>query len=200
MFLRHEFEFAFSEGFEFIQYLYDQGGFTSLDAAWRNPPQSTEQIIHPERYLSEDIPQQPYLPALDNVLGEGWRMINEDTFGEFYLREYLAQTLSSEQVEGAASGWGGGKYAIYAGEASSSRLLVLRLAWDTAADREEFDTAYRDFADRRLGIEGFQIAGGGYCWEQNDVVCLYQIAGDSLIIHAPDFATSDSIISSIIVP
>jgi hypothetical protein len=200
MFLRQDFEFAFSEGFKFIQYLYDQGGFTSLDAAWRNPPQSTEQIIHPERYLSEDIPQQPHLPALDNVLGEGWSMIDEDTFGEFYLREYLAQTLSSEQAEGAASGWGGGKYAIYTDEASSSRLLVLRLAWDTATDREEFDAAYRYFVDHRLGIEGLQVAGGGYCWEQNDVICLYQIAGDSLIIRASDFATTETIISSIIGP
>jgi hypothetical protein len=200
MFLRQDFEFAFSEGFEFIQHLYELGGFNSLDAAWRNPPQSTEQIIHPELYLSEEIPQQPHLPALDIVLGEGWRMINEDTFGEFYLREYLAQTLSSEQAEGAASGWGGGKYAIYADEASSSRLLVLRLAWDTATDREEFDAAYRYFVDHRLGIEGLQVAGGGICWEQNDVTCLYQIAGDSLIIRASDFATTETIISSIIVP
>ncbi len=200
MFLRQDFEFAFSEGFEFIRYLYEQDGFTALDAVWRNPPQSTEQILHPERYLSNDIPQQPYLPALDNVLGEGWRMINEDTFGEFYLREYLVQTLSSEQVEAAASGWGGGKYALYADEASSSRLLVLRLAWDTATDQEEFDAAYRYFVDHRLGTEGFQGAGGGYCWEQNDVICLYEIAADSLIIHTSDLATAATIASSIIVP
>ncbi|MGB3716280.1 MAG: Ig-like domain-containing protein [Candidatus Promineifilaceae bacterium] len=200
MFLRQDFEFAYSEGFEFIQYLYEQGGFTSLDAAWRNPPQSTEQILHPERYLSEDNPQQPHLPALDNVLGEGWRMINEDTFGEFHLREHLAQTLSSEQAEASAAGWGGGKYALYADEAIGSRLLVLRLAWDTATDREEFDAAYRYFVDHRLGIEGLQGADGGYCWEQNDVICLYQIAGDSLIIHASDLVTAETIFSSIILP
>jgi hypothetical protein len=51
-----------------------------------------------------------------------------------------------------------------------------------------------------MGSEGFQGTGSGTCWEQNDVICLYQIAGESLIIHAPDLETAERITSAIIVP
>jgi hypothetical protein len=156
MFLRQDFEFAFTEGFDFSRYIYEQGGFTALDSLWRNPPQSTEQILHPERYVSKDVPQYPHLPALEELLGDGWRLIEEDSFGEFYLREYMAQTLSPEEAAAAANGWDGGKYAVYASESSSARLLLLRLAWDSAADQEEFQTAYRDSRTTVWGARVFR--------------------------------------------
>ncbi|HET6445698.1 MAG TPA: hypothetical protein VFI27_14070, partial [candidate division Zixibacteria bacterium] len=199
MFLRKEFEFAYTAGSDFVQYLYDQGGLEALDNAWRRPPVSTEQILHPERYLSEDVPEQPVLQDLEPILPDGWFTVDEDTFGEFTLREYLAQALTREEAEAAASGWGGGNYALYADEQSDFTILLLAISWDTLADQQEFEDAYRKFMDTRSGVEGIQRASG-YCWEQNEVFCLVQHLGKSLIIHSPDSATAETIISSIIVP
>ena len=199
MFLRKEFEFAYTAGSDFVQYLYDQGGLEALDKAWRRPPVSTEQILHPERYLSEDVPEQPVLQDLEPILPDGWFTVDEDTFGEFTLREYLAQALTREEAEAAASGWGGGNYALYADEQSDFTILLLAISWDTLADQQEFEDAYRKFMDTRSGVEGIQRASG-YCWEQNEVFCLVQHLGKSLIIHSPDSATAETIISSIIVP
>jgi hypothetical protein len=201
VFLRQDFEFAYTSGFDFARYLYEAGGFEALDAAWKNPPKSTEHILHPDRYLDNDLPRyQTFDSLLEDVLTDGWQKINEDTFGEFYLREYLDQTLSSEEAEAAASGWGGGIYALYTDEENDSNLLLLLLDWDTPADQEEFEKSFRSFMDQRLGTEGALEDDGGYCWESGDYVCLYDREGKSLILQFSDSISALTYIPSIIVP
>lgn len=201
VFLREDFEFAYTSGFDFAQYLYESGGFEALDAAWKNPPKSTEQILHPDRYLDNDLPRYQTIDSLlEDVLTDGWRKVNEDTFGEFYLRQYLAQTLSSEEAEAAASGWGGGTYALYTAEENDSNLLLLLLDWDTPGDQEEFEKSYRSFMDQRLGSEGALEDDGGYCWESGDYVCMYDRDGASLILQFSDSISALTYIPSIIVP
>ena len=109
------------------------------------------------------------------------------------LREYLAQTLDSEQIDVAASGWAGGRYALYIDQESDSRLLALRLAWDSQADQDEFEAAYRYFVDHRSGVDGSEQVDGGFCWEQAGVTCLYQVAGDTLVIRAPDLTIAQTV-------
>lgn len=201
VFLRKDFEFAYTSGFDFAQYLYESGGFEALDAAWINPPKSTEQILHPDRYLDNDLPRYQIIDSLlEDVLTDGWRKVNEDTFGEFYLRQYLAQTLSSEEAEAAASGWGGGTYALYTDDENDSNLLLLLLDWDTPGDQEEFEKSFRSFMDQRLGTEGALQDDGGYCWESGDYVCIYDREGKSLILQFSDSISALTYIPSIIVP
>ncbi len=48
-----------------------------------DPPASSEMILHPEKYLGvRDLPQEVRLPALAEVLGEGWKEEYQDTMGE----------------------------------------------------------------------------------------------------------------------
>jgi hypothetical protein len=201
VFLRQDFEFAFTEGFQFILDIVQSGGYEALDAVWRNPPLSTEQILHPDRYMSKDLPVHPSLGAIyEETLAENWTKVDEDTFGEFYLREYLAKTLPRKEAEAAASGWRGGTYSLFNNENTGSNLFMLLLSWDTPADQEQFDTTFRVFMDHRLGIEGVNTEDGGICWEQDETVCLYDKSGESLILHAPDVDTALTITSAIIIP
>ena len=43
--------FPYIYGTEFVQYLYDRGNWARVDKAYADLPESTEQIIHPEKYL-----------------------------------------------------------------------------------------------------------------------------------------------------
>jgi len=201
VFLRREYEFAYRSGFDFAQYLYELGGFEALDSAWQTPPMSTEHILHPDRYLDNDLPSYQTIDSLlEGVLTDGWQIINEDSFGEFYLQEYLAQTLSSEEAEAAASGWGDGTYALYSAEENDSNLLLLLLGWDTPDDQDEFEKSFRSFMDQRMGTEGALEDDGGFCWESGDYVCLYDRDGKSLILHFSDSISALTYIPSIIVP
>ncbi|MFN2188804.1 MAG: hypothetical protein ACK2T3_08565 [Candidatus Promineifilaceae bacterium] len=201
IFLRREYEFGAEYGFEFARYLYENGGVEALNAAWQFPPTSTEQIIHPDLYLKNALPR--YLDLQDiaaGVLTEGWRKVDDDTFGEFFLRLYLGETLSAEEAAAASSGWAGGSYALFEREEDQSTLLLLLLAWDSPGEQEEFETAFQSFMSQRMAVEGVLEEDGGLCWESGDYVCLYQRDGNSLILQFSDSNFATTYIPTIIIP
>lgn len=183
--LQDMFEFAYSQGVPFVQTLYDQGGFALVDGAWRQLPVSSEQILHPERYLDLDMPVPVTLAPLDDSLGQGWRLVEEDTFGEFLLRQHLGrQPLTVGQIDLASNGWGGGRYAVYQGQDVDIPLVIIRLAWDSPEDANQFSEVYSDYLARRFGDDESSLEGGR-CWQADGVGCLFQVGTDSLVVRAP---------------
>ena len=92
--------FSYTAGEEFVRELHDATGDWSLvDAALRSqPPVSTEQIIHPEKY----VPFEPPLPVklrVEPVLGDGWKRASGGTLGE---SQRHASTSASRWRQGAA--------------------------------------------------------------------------------------------------
>jgi hypothetical protein len=186
----HELEFPYLSGLEFVQALLAQGGFDALDAAWRDLPQSTEHILHPQRYLAGDAPQLVSLIPLTDTLGAGWALADEDTLGEFYLREYLGQQLPGGAVDQAATGWGGDRYAVYWNEADQSLVMVLKLVWDTPADADEFAQLYPGYPEGLFGGASAAAVEGGLCWSGSDALCMFASGSETLIVRAPDAATA----------
>lgn len=185
--------FPYIEGMAFVEALYMLDGFDTVDQAWENPPQSTEHILHPQRYLDGDLPQVVSLVPLTDTLGQGWHLVDEDIFGELYLREYLDQQLESQAVENAATGWGGDRYAIYWNDDTESIVMLLRLAWDTDADGEEFRDAYQEYPGGLFDAKSRKQPDGGLCWEGDDVICLYMFDGDTMISRAPNLELAATI-------
>ena len=190
-FLVNDVSFPYTAGFEFVLALYRQNGLAAIDDAWHHLPQSTEQILHPDHYLANDAPQIVALPPLTTTLGTGWTLLDEDTFGEFYLRQYLSQQLDKNSVEVAATGWGGDRYAVYGREVDDALVMVMRLAWDSPQDRAEFAAIYPQYAaylfttmDEALTNDLNCISGPA------EVICLGQVEADSLIVRAPDVDTA----------
>ncbi|MFQ5398728.1 MAG: Ig-like domain-containing protein [Anaerolineae bacterium] len=184
------FIFPYDAGAQFAFALYFQGGFEALDAAWENLPQSTEQILHPDRYRAGDLPQLVTVPPLTDTLGEGWEFVEEDVLGEFFLREYLGQQLDAEQVDLASTGWGGDRYAVYWNEAEQSAAMLLRIVWDTSVDGTEFAALYPNYPDGLLGVESARESDGGKCWQGEMAICLYHRGDESLIVRAPSLGTA----------
>lgn len=196
--LAHELEFPYVSGLAFVQSLYDSGGFATVDQAWQNLPQSTEQILHSDRYLAGDAPQLVALEPLTDTLGAGWQLVDEDSLGEFYLREYLSQQLDGQQVDTAATGWGGDQYAVYWNEEEQNTVMVLKVRWDTPADAEEFATAYLNYPSRLFNVNPSGQADSGLCWQGEYVLCFYESGNESLVIRAPDMdlATTIAVLQS----
>lgn len=182
--LQATFEFAYRQGVPFIQSLFDQGGFAQVDGAWRQLPVSSEQILHPQRYPL-DLPIAVSLAPMAATLGQEWRLVDEDVFGEFLLRQHLSgQPLTAGQIDLAATGWGGGRYAVYQ-SSDDIPLLVIRLAWDSAEDAGEFADVYADYLAMRYGGEAISLDDDGRCWLADGAGCLFSAGGDSLVIRAP---------------
>lgn len=141
VYLREGWQFPYSEGSEFVySTLVDNNfNFSAIDRVFKDPPKSTEQVMHPEKYFTKhrDDPKPVDLPELAGTLGEGWTFIETDTLGEFDLQIMLRENFI-EQPE-ASEGWGGAQYALY--QNGDKALAIMGTRWDTSRDATEFETA-----------------------------------------------------------
>jgi hypothetical protein len=122
--------FPYTSGLTFVESRHKAGGFAEVDKAYRNPPTSTEHILHPETYASGQTWSAPALPDLAAATGCG--AVDTGTLGEFDMIQILAGELASNDAKGAAAGWNGDAYgAVRCGSALG---LADRWQTDTPAD------------------------------------------------------------------
>lgn len=153
-FLRDSLLFPYEAGLQFVMALHTRGGWEAVDAAFADPPDSTEQILHPEKYTAREAPIQVELPAgLAARMGDGWRLTLEDTLGEFQIAAWLRITGDATTAADAAAGWGGDRLALLEGP-SGEWAIVLRTDWDTDADAAAF---VRALGETGRGV--FEIGG-----------------------------------------
>jgi len=147
-YLREGLYFPYEAGLAFVQQIYTEGGFDAVNEAYANPPTSTEQIMHPEKFIDErDDPQQVEIFDLSPSLGDGWEQRDTDTLGEFDLSVMLRENGASDS-SGAAAGWDGGRYAYFANDTSS--LMTVAAVWDSPEDAVEFYDAMLETLDGPL--------------------------------------------------
>jgi hypothetical protein len=111
------------------------GGRNALRSALERFPETTEQLLHIDKFLE----REPALPVrLPSRIGE-LRLNTAETFGELDLRNLL-QSVGVPDASAIATGWGGGKLGLYlSGRGDVLAVLVLR--WDTLEDAVEWRTA-----------------------------------------------------------
>jgi hypothetical protein len=140
--LRAQLLFPYTSGLAFVQGLQTKGGWGAVDQAFARPPDSTEQVLHPEKYTAREAPVIVPVPAdLATRLGAGWTVEFQDTFGEFGLRSWLQSVggLDAAAASAAADGWGGDRVVLVADGASFA--LAIQTVWDTPADATAFAAA-----------------------------------------------------------
>ncbi len=192
--IRETFEFPYTYGEAFVSALYEEG-WDAVDGAYADPPATTEQILHPEKYFTRDEPQVVALPPLTDTLGSGWRLADEDTLGEFQTQVYLSQRLDRETADVASAGWDGDRYAVYIN--GDDEVLVLSTVWDSTADQNEFAAAYAEYAQSKYGQQG-KRNGDVILWETPDQTAYLGWNGTkTLIILGPDRATVDKALAAI---
>lgn len=142
--LERYFYFPYSYGTEFVLYLWRKGGWEEVNKAYSDPPSTTEQIIHPDKYLKGEKADALVLTDLSDALGDGWEETYDGVFGEFDVYNYLLTAAADDVIASiAAEGWGGGRIAIYANQKEQDRALIhLLITWDTEDDASEFVGAY----------------------------------------------------------
>ncbi len=138
----------------------------------KRAPASTEQLIHPEKYLVDERPVSVRLPGVTRLVPSGWRRQTGGTIGEFDTDQLLKLGVADVPAGDAAAGWGGGRYELWAPAATagcaspcrSRSALVVSWAWDTAADARQFDSALRAYVTK--GLSG--RAGALGAWSVGD--------------------------------
>jgi hypothetical protein len=140
--IREELSFPYQQGLVFVTALQGMTGFDQVDEAYSDPPTSSEQILHPDKYAAGEDPIDVEAPTeLAGDLGEGWSVALEDTLGEFRLRIWLREATGRAAASTeAAAGWGGDRMVLLEGP-DDAWALVLQTEWDDASEAEQFDEA-----------------------------------------------------------
>lgn len=127
-----------------------------IERAFRAPPRSSEQLLHPQKYWDEARRDEPRALELQaSALPEGWSLAREDVIGELewalvlrtpeqrgkFEPTKLLALLKDVQTNAAANGWGGARAALFA--RGESLALCVRTVWDSEGDAAEFDGALR---------------------------------------------------------
>jgi len=159
--------FGYVEGASFCQKLIKKkGSYQAVSDAFGDLPTSSEQVLHPEKYLGKerDLPVAVTLPDLSEALGSGWKPLLKNVMGEFNTALLFQELTAKGYADKAAAGWGGDAWQTLEGP-EGEVLFAWWSTWDTEEDAQEFAEAYKVFATKRndggrLDIErrGLQVA------------------------------------------
>ena len=194
--------FPYREGRVFVAELFATGGWEAVNGAYAGLPRSTEQVLHPERYLVEepDIPSDVFVPDLGATLGGEWTPGVRDTLGEFITGLYLEQTLTAQMAWQAADGWDGDTFVTWEHK-DGDRLRVWRTIWDNTAEAIEFEQALATLIPQRyLPTWPIEPPGGlpGRWWETDSgTVCVYRVARYVTFVSGPDLDTLADVVGAL---
>src|ERR1700752_365884 len=148
--LRESLLFPYEEGSAWATQLYKRGGWEMVSQAFTKLPQSSEQILHADKYFAYEAPQKITLPDFKIMLGPSWKRIDYDVNGEWgcylILDEFLNNQAESKQ---ASAGWSGDRFALYETGKPDEYFVAQLTAWDTPADAREFFDAYAKRTSKR---------------------------------------------------
>lgn len=135
--------FPYNSGFGFVERLIGEGGVVLVNRAYERFPATTEQILHPEKYLIGEPAMAVTLAAVEIP---GYAVYEEGSFGEWNTRLLLLDGIADGDAIVAAAGWGGDRYRIYrqsqcdAG-ADCAVAFVYSFVGDTPRDADELGAA-----------------------------------------------------------
>ena len=130
--------FPYTYGPDFIAALYNSGGWTLVDQAYSNPPNTTQQILLPETYFRGVDAQQVQPPVLSE---SGWEQVKTDTYGQYFIQVMLSNWISQDTAQTVAASWCGDKLNYY--ERGNDYLFTWKIQWNSTSSASAFDSAFQ---------------------------------------------------------
>lgn len=143
LYLRETLVFPYDEGMKFQDAVYRRLGRRSFDDVFVRPPRSTQQILHPEKYITDERPEEPETPPLDKSIARQFRLLNDGSVGEFDHSMLLRQYVGEKEGRDAAAGWRGGSFRLYEHKRDKYPVLTYASEWATPEAARRFFTLYQ---------------------------------------------------------
>lgn len=151
------------DGLSFVHFLRRRGGWAEVDRAWQNPPESTEQLLHPEKFLVHERPLG--LPVPPSPPGGPSVVTLHDVEGEQTLRLLFEEWLPRRPAANAAADWGGDRVAVFREGGRVAAAIHVRY--------DDLQAAARGFAAFKAGVAAQgplsqKVKGMSACAERAD--------------------------------
>lgn len=138
--LRESLVFPYVAGLEFVTTRRANQPWSRINEVFKDPPDSTEQIIHPEKYEQHERPVPITAGPLTTL--PGYKEVRRDVLGEMLFRVWFSSgRLAEAAATQAAAGWGGDRLVAYATPGDPLPAVVVLAAWDSEQDADEAEQA-----------------------------------------------------------
>jgi hypothetical protein len=177
--LQDDLLFPYQEGLNLLETIVAEGGIAAADLAYANYPDTTEQVLDPNKYLRAEAPRD--LESLAVSL-PGWEEHDAGSLGEWGFRLILTDTLQRGAVTQAAAGWGNDDYRILTD--GTEIAFVLHYVGDSESDTEDLTNGLIAHARSRMDTGESVEDGGGLLFDQGEVYVFVDRVEDELFFIA----------------
>ncbi len=142
LYVRQSLVFPYKAGMLFQDAVYRKLGQQGFAEVFRRAPVSTQQVLHPERYLDRSefkLPDAPHAPH-----EKEFRKLAEGTLGEFDYQVLLTQYGSKELAESLAPALRGSQFTLLENKHEGYPVLAWASEWESPEKAQEFFRFYRD--------------------------------------------------------
>ena len=143
--------FPYTVGPNFVEWVFRSSGQARLDEAFKNPPKTSEHLLHPDKFLAgEPAAAVPEPPANGTVIDKG-------VFGEFGFLQQLQDVLTEgDELRRAAAGWGGDRYVAWDEDGGKRTCVRVDVVMDTPQDAHELRNALQRWVNEHddASVEG----------------------------------------------
>lgn len=148
-FFKEQLYFPYTKGSKFIQSLHKHfdKDWSKMNILYKNPPVSTEQILHPEKYLKNEKPENILMSK--KILDNEFKLVDSNSLGEFFMFNLFLEYLSENNSKIASEGWNGDKIQLYANKKDDT-FVIMNTSWDTQKDSDEFFKYYKEIIKERF--------------------------------------------------
>jgi hypothetical protein len=150
--LREKLVFPYREGSQFVLWAYAAQGWSGVNELYADPPLSTSQILHPERYyIRRENPLRIFPWGLIARMKEN--AVLEQTLGEVFTRLLIASVRSETEAGKIASAWRGDHLSAY--RTRGNFVTVWISCWKNDGAARDFFRAYEAALEksRRVRLE-----------------------------------------------
>ena len=173
--LRHQLLFRYREGTEFVIWAYAAKGWQGVNGLFENPPLTTAQIIHPEKFfVRQEKPLRLFPWGL--IRRMNYSAVVEQTIGESSLRGLLEAALGRKEAMAIASAWRGDQLLAFA---EAGNLITAWISsWASDQDAGQFHRVYQTVLERQQRVRFASVASG-----KNDTAMAETANGRSLLLQ-----------------
>jgi hypothetical protein len=156
------------DGTPFVNAMRRRGGWASLGEVWSRAPETTEQILHPDKWRAHE-PEIVLPDPLPPPSSRDLTAVAANTYGEQGLRLAFEEWMPQSSASVAASGWGGDRATLF-GQGERAYALQWHVRFDDASPQPVDAFASRAFAALsvmmpRLGHVA-SVTGSSVCVER----------------------------------
>ncbi len=139
LYIRENLIFPYSAGERFQDAVYEKHQQAALSDVFRDPPVSSQQVMHPDKYFSHKAPVLPGLPKDP----KGFKRFAEGVLGELDHSVLLRQYTTPDDAQDIAPQLSGSQYRLLERKKDKRVALVYASLWSDQLAAQRFFHLYR---------------------------------------------------------